>query len=113
DWYVTELGFVPGDLREYYQRSKIVIVPILEGSGLSIKTIECLANGRAVATSPVGARGLHHDPESFLQLDLAGDPRGTAEAILELLTSEPKRMRMQRKARDYYRTNFGADRYFG
>ena len=57
DHYVTKLGNVPGDLREHYERSKVVIVPILEGSGLSIKTIECLANGRAVATSPIGARG--------------------------------------------------------
>ncbi len=112
DWYVTKLGVIPGDLREYYERSKIVIVPILEGSGLSIKTIECLANGRAVATTPVGARGLRHDPEAFLQLDMARDPRGTAEAILDLLASEPKRLRMQRAARDYYRTHFGADRYF-
>ena len=112
DWYVTKLGVIPGDLRESYERSKIVIVPILEGSGLSIKTIECLANGRAVATTPVGARGLRHDPEAFLLLDMARDPRGTAMAILDLLASEPKRLQMQQAARDYYRTHFGADRYF-
>ena len=57
DSYVTKLGNVPGDLGRYYERSKVVIIPILEGSGLSIKTIECLASGRAVVTSPVGARG--------------------------------------------------------
>jgi glycosyltransferase involved in cell wall biosynthesis len=112
DAYVSKLGSVAGDLRGVYARSKVVIIPILQGSGLSIKTIECLASGRAVVTSPLGARGLRPDPESFLQLDMAGDPAGTARAILDLLASEPTRAKMQRKARDYYRANFGSDRYF-
>ncbi len=55
DFYVTKFGNIPGDLRGYYERSKVVIIPILGGSGLSIKTIECLASGRAVVTSPMGA----------------------------------------------------------
>ncbi len=112
DHYVTKLGNIPGDLRHHYERSKVVIIPILEGSGLSIKTIECLANGRAVATTPVGARGLRPDPEAFLQLDMTADPLGTARSILDLLDSEPRRVRMQRKAQEYYRAHFGADRYF-
>ena len=112
DTYVTKLGTVAGDLRDCYERSKIVIIPILEGSGLSIKTIECLANGRAVVTSPMGARGLRSDPESFLEIDMVGDPSGTASAILDLLASGSKRARMQRKARAYYQANFGSELYY-
>lgn len=112
DWYVTPMGVVSGDLRQYYERTKLVVIPLQEGSGLSIKTIECLASGRAVATTPVGARGLKHDPEAYLQLDMAGDPRKAAEAILELLSSDARRAQMQRRAREYYRRNFGRDRYF-
>lgn len=112
DFYVKKLGEASGDLWGVYERFKVVIIPDFEGSGLSIKTIECLASGRAVVTSQAAARGLRRDPDSFLELDMAGDPAGTAEAILELLASEPKRTRMQRKARDYYRANFGAERYF-
>jgi glycosyltransferase involved in cell wall biosynthesis len=111
DRYVTKLGEIGGDLRPIYQQSKIVIIPILEGTGLPIKTIECLANGRAVVTSPVGARGLRHDPEAFLQLDMTNDPKGAAQAILDLLSSEPRRLCMQRKAEAYYRANFGVARY--
>jgi glycosyltransferase involved in cell wall biosynthesis len=112
DWYVTKLGVVKGDLEEHYAQSKVVVIPILEGSGLSIKTIESLAQGRAVVTTPVGARGLAHDPEAFVQVDMVSDPGGTARAILELLDSESLRKRMQRTAQDYYRTNFGRERYF-
>ena len=112
DFYVTKLGNVPGDLRDYYERSKVVIIPILEGSGLSIKTIECLANGRAVATTPVGARGLRHDPESFLQLDMVADPQSAAAAILDLLASEPTRTRCSANRENTIETNFGPERYF-
>jgi glycosyltransferase involved in cell wall biosynthesis len=112
DWYVTKLGVVKGDLGEYYARSKVVVIPILEGSGLSIKTIESLARGRAVVTTAVGARGLTPDPDAFLQVDMVMDPSGTAGTILELLKSEPLRKRMQRSARDYYQRQFGRDRYF-
>lgn len=112
DWYVTRLGEVPGDLRDLYERSRIVVIPLLEGSGLSIKTIECLANGSAVATTAVGARGLREDSEAFLKIDPVADPRGSAMAILALLASDAKQAQMRRRARDYYRAHFGRDRYF-
>jgi glycosyltransferase involved in cell wall biosynthesis len=112
DWYVAKLGVVPGDLRDYYGRAKVVIIPLLEGSGLSIKTIECLAHGRAVATTRVGARGLRDDPDAFLIIDPLDDPHGSAEAILELLASDARRMQMQRTAKAHYRASFGRERYF-
>ena len=74
DSYVTKCGLVAGSLEDHYARSKVVIVPILSGSGLSIKTIECLANGRAVVTTPVGTRGLRHDPNAFVQIDMQANP---------------------------------------
>jgi hypothetical protein len=112
DWYVTKLGAVDGDAEEYYARSKAVVIPILEGSGLSMRTIESLAHGRAVATTADGARGLTPDPNAFLRVDMVTDPSGTARAILDLLASEPLRKRMQRSAREYYQTHFGRERYF-
>ena len=112
DYYVTKFGYVSGRLDDYYSRSQVVIIPILNGSGLSIKTIECLANGRAVVTTPIGARGLQHDPDAFVQIDMQADPRGTAEAILDLLASKCKRQTLQRHAKVYYQSNFGRDQYF-
>jgi glycosyltransferase involved in cell wall biosynthesis len=112
DWYVTKLGVVKGSVEEYYAHSKVVIIPILDGSGLSIKTVESLALGRAVVTTAVGTRGLTHDPEAYAQIDIGCDPAGAASAILELLASDSLRKRMQCAAQQYYRTHFGRDRYF-
>jgi glycosyltransferase involved in cell wall biosynthesis len=112
DCYVTKFGHIAGRLDDYYARSKVVIVPLLSGSGLSIKTIECLANGRAVVTTPIGARGLRHDPDAFVQIDMQADPRGTALALLDLLNSPHRRQALQRRARVYYQSHFGREQYF-
>ena len=59
--HVDLLGVVNGSahaLKDVYYDSKLVVVPILEGTGISIKTLEALAMGRAVVSTPVGARGL-------------------------------------------------------
>jgi len=112
DCYVTKVGYVSGSIDHYYARAKVVIIPILSGSGLSIKTIECLAHGRAVVTTPIGARGLRRDPDAFVQIDMEADPRGTAQVLLDLVGSASKRKTLQRNARIYYQANFGRERYF-
>ncbi|MFO0890112.1 MAG: glycosyltransferase family 4 protein [Isosphaeraceae bacterium] len=112
DHQVTKLGYVSGNLEDCYARSRIVIIPILYGSGLSIKTIECLAHGRAVVTTPMGCRGLVDEPGAFVRIDMESDPRGTAEVILGLLDSEEKRRLLQRRAKAYYLSHFSREQYF-
>jgi glycosyltransferase involved in cell wall biosynthesis len=112
DCYVTKFGQVAGRLDDFYARSKVVIIPILNGSGVSIKTIECLAHGRAVVTTPIGIRGLRPDPDAFVEMDMQADPDGTAAVLLELLASEPKRQTLQRHAKMYCHSNFGREQYF-
>ena len=52
-WFVGE---VP-DVRPFYERSKVVIAPSFEGTGSSIKVLECLAAGRALVATPDSFRG--------------------------------------------------------
>ena len=51
---MTKLPKVDGPLNDIYRRSKLVIVPLFEGTGMSIKSIESLAMGCPTVTSPVG-----------------------------------------------------------
>jgi glycosyltransferase involved in cell wall biosynthesis len=46
------------ETREFYDAIKVAIVPLLHGTGVSIKTLEALSCGCPVVTTPVGARGL-------------------------------------------------------
>jgi hypothetical protein len=112
DCFVRKFGHVAGRLDDFYARSKVVIIPILNGSGVSIKTIECLAHGRAVVTTPIGIRGIRPDPDAFVEIDMQADPRGTAAVLLDLLASEPRRHTLQRHAKMYCQSNFGRDQYF-
>lgn len=70
--HVEYLGFVD-DLQSLYQHCLATVVPIDEGSGTCIKTLESLAHSRLCLSTPAGARGIpshyslliYHDAEQF------------------------------------------------
>ncbi len=111
DPQVTKLGRFDGPLSELYAQSKLVVIPLFHGSGLSIKTIECLGMGRAAVTTPVGARGMSESPDAFVCLDMLERPRETATAIQQLLDQPERRHQMQQKAQEYFQRHFSAQRY--
>lgn len=46
------------DARDAYRTCNIMINPVLNGTGIKIKTLEALAYGRPIITTPEGARGM-------------------------------------------------------
>jgi glycosyltransferase involved in cell wall biosynthesis len=72
---VEVIGEVP-DARAFILSKQIMVVPLLSGSGIRIKIIEAMAEGKAVITTPVGAEGIECEhgkhilfatqPEEFL-----------------------------------------------
>lgn len=55
--YVKVTGFV-NDPTEYFVRSKVGVVPLLNGAGIKVKTIEMLESGLPVISTPIGAEGV-------------------------------------------------------
>lgn len=51
------LGPVP-DLRGLYEAARVVISPVISGTGLKIKNLEALGFGKAMVTTPFGAIGM-------------------------------------------------------
>jgi len=47
------------DVREYYKKSRVVVVPLLSGGGTRIKILEAALANRPIFSTPVGASGLH------------------------------------------------------
>lgn len=87
DERIEALGFVPS-LRELYERSGCVAVPLREGGGSPLKFVEALAYGVPVVATPAAAAGLEvHSGEHFLEAEPAGE--AFAAAILDAL--EPAR----------------------
>ncbi len=76
---VAVVGEVP-DAREFMLSKETMIVPLMAGSGIRIKIIEAMANGKAVITTEVGAEGIEYtEGENLL---VANDAEEFARAIL-------------------------------
>lgn len=48
------------DARAFLADKQINVVPLLSGSGIRVKIIEAMSEGKAVITTPVGAAGIHY-----------------------------------------------------
>lgn len=71
------------DLGAAYARAQLCINPVRIGSGLKIKTVEALAHGRPLVTTPHGARGLEADAgRAFVVADA---PEDFAAAVTRLV----------------------------
>lgn len=88
---VKVLGFVP-NIDEEYTNSTIVVVPIYQGSGTSIKVIEALQKNRPVVSTAMGIRGLENiliDGEDYLEAD---SDEQFARTIIKLLKSDSTKL---------------------
>jgi glycosyltransferase involved in cell wall biosynthesis len=69
------------DLHKAYCDAAAVLLPVTEGFGISIKTIEALSSGAPLVATPPAFRGMGIDPTKLANVSLACDPLGFAAAI--------------------------------
>lgn len=85
-------------------RSRVVVVPLLAGSGTRFKILEAWAAQRAVVSTTIGAEGLGvRDGEHLLIADNAKD---FANVVLRLWHDEGLRSRIACSGRQFYLENF-------
>jgi glycosyltransferase involved in cell wall biosynthesis len=93
---VTVTGFVE-DVRPYFWRAALSIVPLRAGSGTRLKILESLAAGCPVVSTTIGAEGLSlAKGEEIL---IADTPAGFARAALSLTQSRETRARLAENGR--------------
>ena len=79
---VEVTGSVP-DVRPYYERATVFIVPLRLGGGTRLKIVEAMAMGLPIVSTTIGVDGLDIRPgENIL---IADDPASFIEAVLKLL----------------------------
>ena len=84
--------------------AKVVVVPLLAGSGTRFKVIEAWAAGRAVVSTTIGAEGLPaRHGENIL---LADGPRPFADAVSLLLTAPALRAKLGETGRVLFESEF-------
>src|SRR5208282_649090 len=75
-------GQIP-DLERYYELSDIVLLPVVMGAGVAIKTIEAMLYERPVVATRHALRGL--PAELIDAVGYADEPNEFADSILQLL----------------------------
>lgn len=88
-------GFVE-DLDPLFDASTLFVAPLWSGGGIKIKTLEAMARGAVVVTTPIGAEGIDDQGDSVA---IAPDGGTFARAILELLDDPSRRNVLASRAR--------------
>lgn len=78
------LGYT-GDLCKAYAKAAAVLLPITEGCGISIKTIEALSSGVPLIATRLAFRGMGIDPTQLANVTLASDPPAFAAAMRKVM----------------------------
>jgi glycosyltransferase involved in cell wall biosynthesis len=82
-----------------YEQGHVVVNPVLEGTGLPIKSIEALMHGKALVATPWAARSLRDGWGTAL---LAGDTcEEIADGVIRLLKDSEMRRKLSAAALDY------------
>ncbi len=107
---VFNLGQVD-DLDQVYRDARAVVVPLFHGTGISIKTLEAMGQGKAVVATPCGRRGLSDCEDCLISLPSDVEPAAAADTIAELCRSPEMLRHYGRRARDYAQRHFSAEAY--
>jgi glycosyltransferase involved in cell wall biosynthesis len=89
-------GFVD-DVRVYFARSAVYVVPIRVGGGTRLKILDAFASGKAVVSTAVGCEGI--DVTLSKDILVADDPEAFASTVVELLRDPAKRLQLEQNAR--------------
>jgi len=87
------------DVKPYYEKSKVCIVPLRAGSGTRLKILEAMALGRPVVSTSIGCEGL--DITNGKELMVADTPELFAKKTIELLTDLTLRKQITDQAREF------------
>ena len=104
---ITTIDFAE-DLELLYAKSRIVVVPILGGTGLKIKTLEALSCSIPIVSTVLGVDGL---PDKYESGCLVSDDPGEFAAYLQkLLSDEGYYNLIKEKQRIYYNKYLSVER---
>jgi O-antigen biosynthesis protein len=96
-------GFVD-DLRDYYAKGQVFVVPILRGAGVRVKIYEAMAAGIPIVSTGLGAEGI--EVSDGKDIYLADTPEEFAEKTISLLADQPLQLEMAKQARKLVVENY-------
>jgi glycosyltransferase involved in cell wall biosynthesis len=95
------------DVRPYYRRSSVCVVPLRAGGGTRLKILEAMALGRPVVSTTIGCEGL--DVVDGEHLLIADTPKLFSEQTVRLIQDTKLCQRITTEARELVVTHYDWD----
>jgi glycosyltransferase involved in cell wall biosynthesis len=92
------------DVKIWYDRAAIAVVPLLTGSGTRLKVLESMAMGVPVVSTEVGAEGINYNKD--IDIVLANEENEFVEKVVTLLMDKNLRIEIAIKARDLVKEQY-------
>jgi len=110
DKLVCLKGWV-NDITEEYKKAAVVVNPTVAGTGLKIKSVEALCNGKVLISTPNGLEGIESKDQEAPYI-VASDWTGFVNSVVSILQSEEKRTHLEELALKFADENFGKDKIY-
>lgn len=108
---VKALGYVENVIEEY-KNSRVVVVPVYQGAGTSVKFVEGLMMNRPMVSTPMGVRGFESLCKDGVHYMCGETDRDFANKSIELLNSIEKSRQISHNAFLVGDLNFSQDSFF-
>jgi glycosyltransferase involved in cell wall biosynthesis len=92
------------DARAFMSTYRVMVAPLLTGSGIRIKILEGMAMGRPVVTTRIGIEGI--PAEHGRELYVADKPEIFKNQVIKLMSGQSEAARMAATARQFIKENF-------
>jgi glycosyltransferase involved in cell wall biosynthesis len=104
---VIRTGFVE-DIGSFLGGIQIALLPLRLGAGIKVKTLECMAAGLAVVTTPAGSEGISAQPGVHFVISKSVDE--LVDATIRLLRTPREAQRMGEAARAWFASEYDFER---
>ncbi len=93
---ITVTGAVD-DMRDYYAKAAVVVVPLRVGGGTRLKILEAMAMEKAIVSTGVGAEGIEYTPNQNILIE--DDAEAFANATIRVMKDTTLRNTLQSQGR--------------
>lgn len=93
---VTATGMVD-DMRDYYNKAAVVVVPLRVGGGTRLKILEGMSMSKAIVSTSIGAEGINHT--NGQDILLKDTPEEFSNAVLEVMADSTLRETLENGGR--------------
>jgi sugar transferase (PEP-CTERM/EpsH1 system associated) len=85
------------DMRDYYAKAAVVVVPLRVGGGTRLKILEAMAMGKAIVSTAVGAEGINYTKEQDILIE--DEPNTFADATIRVMSDGTLRDTLESQGR--------------